>query len=230
MGINSLGSLGSSYSPVSSKAEIYGKAVGNEHKPADKEGSAVGAATTPSSTIVTLSPNAKLAAAQAMAPSFEDVGHAARAKMDALKQQASEKTHIPANQINVQQAGLLDYSKFSDQELAAMAKNSSKNFSKAEQDAAQGMLADRVKVSVEAFAGPAVAGDWRAHGMAIDALYKTMSPEVRSALGWTPAMLEANNRMVKDDEEKYGKLDMNDLLTSLQSAQDKGGLKLQQAN
>lgn len=228
MGISSLGSFGGSYSAVYSKSEIHTQAAQLEQKPADKAAAAVATVAT-SSAIVTLSPMARLAAAQAASPSFEDVGMSARAKLDALKQQASEKTHTPVNKINVQQAGLLDYSGFSDQELAAMANNSSKNFSQAEQDAAQGMLADRVKISVETFAGPAVAGDWRAHGMAINALYETMSPEVRSALGWTPAMLTANNRMVEDDENKYGKLNMNELLASLRSAQHKGGLTFQRA-
>lgn len=180
------------------------------------------------STVVTLSAKAKQSVTQSGAQLFADVGNSARVKLDALKQKAAEKTGIAVNALNVQKAGLLDYSGFSDQELAAMAKNSSKNFSQAEQDHAQGVLADRVKISVEAFAGPAVAGDWRRHGMAINALYEVMSPEVRSALGWTPVMLAANNRMVEDDENKYGELDMNDLLTSLQSAQHKGGLTFQQ--
>lgn len=227
MGITGLGGFGGMYNPISSRAEVDSKATGGGYKSVAKA-AAVNTATA-ASTFVSLSPSARLAGAQAAALNFENIGNAARAKMDVLKQQASEKTHTPTNQINVQQAGLLDYSKFSDQELAAMAKNPSKNFSKAEQEAAQGMLADRVKVSVEAFAGPATAGDWRAHGMAIHALYETMSPEVRSALGWTPTMLAANDQMVKDDENKYGKLDMNGFLAKLRSVQDKGGLTFQAA-
>jgi hypothetical protein len=125
--------------------------------------------------------------------------------------------------VNVQQADF-DYSSFSDQELAAMNLNSSGNFAKAERDAAQGMLADRVKVSLETYSVSTNSGDLRGQTMAINVLYDGMTPEVRSALGWTPAMMAMNNHLLSWAEEIYGKLDISGVLTNLQTAQAHGGL------
>ncbi|NMM37771.1 MAG: hypothetical protein HHJ09_09690 [Glaciimonas sp.] len=60
--------------------------------------------------------------------------------------------------------------------------------------------------------------------MTIDALYKQMTPEVRSAMGWTPTMMAANDHMLAGDEEKFGKLLMSGILANLQATQAQGGL------
>ena len=177
------------------------------------------------SVVVNISDNAKAALAQATTePSFKDVGMVARAKLDALKQQAADKTGTTASSVNVQQAGLIDYSSFSDQELAAMNLNSSGNFSKDERDQAQGMLSERVGVSLEIYRGVTNLGDRRGHATTIDLLYKQMTPEVRSALNWTPTMMAANNQMLAGDESKFGKLDILGILTNLRTTKAHGGL------
>ena len=149
---------------------------------------------------------------------------AARAKLDVLKQQAAAKTGTTASTVNVQQAGLIDYSSFSDQELAAMTLNSSGNFSKTEQDQAQGMLNERLRVSLETYRGVTNLGDRRGQAMTIDALYNQMTPEVRSALNWTPTMMVANDQMLAGDEVKFGKLDISGVLANLRTTQTQGGL------
>jgi hypothetical protein len=174
--------------------------------------------------IVNISNSGKSASTQATEQlSFKDVGMAARAKLDALKQQVAEKTGTTASLVNVQQADF-DYSSFSDQELAAMNLNSSGNFSKTERDAAQGMLNERLRVSLETYRGATNSGDRRGQAMTIDLLYNQMTPEVRSALGWTPAMIMANDQMLAGDEDKLGKLDISGVLTNLQTTQAHGGL------
>jgi hypothetical protein len=215
--------MGSLYNEVFSRAAAYAKWAGGDKKSPDTATAAAGEAGTASS-IVTLSDNAKLASAQASARSFRDVGVSAHAKLKVLIQQAAEKTGTPVLALNIHQAGLLADSSFSNQELAAMALNSSGNFSKEEQVLAQGWLAERMRVSLEAYRGSTMMGDRRGHAMAIDALYEKMSPEVRSALNWTPAMLVANNRMLEGDERRFGKLDIDDILGNLRTVQAHGGL------
>jgi hypothetical protein len=175
--------------------------------------------------IVNISNSGKSASTQATEQlSFKDVGMGARAKLDALKQQAAVKTGTTANLVNVQQKDLIDYSSFSDQELAAMSLNSSGNFSKDERDEAQGWLGERTRISLEAYTGATNSGDLRGQTMAINALYDGMTPEVRSALGWTPAMMAMNNHLLSWAEGIYGKLDISGVLTNLQTAQAHGGL------
>ena len=60
--------------------------------------------------------------------------------------------------------------------------------------------------------------------MTIDALYAQMTPELRSALGWTPVMMAANDRMLAGDEEKLGKLPVSGILENLTATQATGGL------
>jgi hypothetical protein len=173
------------------------------------------------SVVVNISDSAKVALAQA---SFKDVGMVARAKLDALKQQAADKSGTTASSVNVQLPGVIDYSSFSDQEVAAMSLNSSRNFSMDEQIQAQGILGERMRVSLETYRGATNLGDRRGHAMTIDALYNQMTPEVRSALNWTPAMMAANNQMLAGDESKFGKLDILGILTNLRTTKAHGGL------
>jgi hypothetical protein len=174
--------------------------------------------------IVSLSESAKLSSAQTADQTFKDVGMSARPKLDGLIQQAARKANIPASQVNVQEFGLIDFSSFSDQELAAMNLNSSGNFSKTEQDHANGVLAGRMSVSLEPCSLQTQLGDFRGEGMAINALYDKMTPEVRQALSWTPAMMASNNQMLSNDSRRLGNLDNNTIIANLRYAQHHGGL------
>ena len=231
----SVNGLGSSYSNTSSSA-LYTNAPGIDQSGSTditkaknstdttKAGSSV-VNTSNNSVVVNISDSAKAALAQVTTePSFKDVGMAARAKLDALKQQAAIKTGTTASSINVGQAGLIDYSSFSDQELAAMQLNSSGNFSQTEKDQAGGMLGERMRVSLETYRGVTNLGDRRGHAMTIDLLYNEMTPEVRTALGWTPTMMAANNHMLAGDEAKFGKLDISGVFENLRTTQTQGGL------
>jgi hypothetical protein len=220
-----INSLGGSYSNASSSATGTNVSSLGQSSSTDtaKAGNSVSTATN-NGVIVNISNSGKSASTQATEQlSFKDVGMAARAKLDALKQQVAEKTGTTASLVNVQQADF-DYSSFSDQELAAMNLNSSGNFSKTERDAAQGMLNERLRVSLETYRGATNSGDRRGQAMTIDLLYNQMTPEVRSALGWTPAMIMANDQMLAGDEDKLGKLDISGVLTNLQTTQAHGGL------
>jgi hypothetical protein len=220
-----INSLGGSYSNASSSATGTNVSSLGQSSSTDtaKAGNSVSTASN-NGVIVNISNSGKSASTQATEQlSFKDVGMAARAKLDALKQQVAEKTGTTASLVNVQQADF-DYSSFSDQELAAMNLNSSGNFSKTERDAAQGMLNERLRVSLETYRGATNSGDRRGQAMTIDLLYNQMTPEVRSALGWTPAMIMANDQMLAGDEDKLGKLDISGVLTNLQTTQAHGGL------
>ena len=222
-----INSLGSSYSNASSSASYTNVHGLSQSLSTDTTTTGNNSANTASNNGVTvnISDNAKAASVQTTTePSFKDVGMAARAKLDVLKQQAAAKTGTTASTVNVQQAGLIDYSSFSDQELAAMTLNSSGNFSKTEQDQAQGMLNERLRVSLETYRGVTNLGDRRGQAMTIDALYNQMTPEVRSALNWTPTMMVANDQMLAGDEVKFGKLDISGVLANLRTTQTQGGL------
>lgn len=155
------------------------------------------------------------------APSFKDVGMAAREKLNTLKQQGAEKSGTTMQLVNLHD---VDYSTFSDQDLAAMKLNSSKNFSDEEQHHAQAVLNERLRVSLETYRGVTELGDRRGHTKTIDALYKQMTPEVRSALGWTPVMMAQNDYLMALDEGKFGEFPMSAVLENLQATQAEGGL------
>lgn len=176
------------------------------------------------SSVVNLSSASRLLADKAS--TFADVGTAARAKLDTLIQKTAQKTGISPQAVNVQAIQVADYSGFSDQELAAISLNSSKNFSVAEKDEAGAVLNARVAASLEPYRAATNAGDRRGHAMAINALYDKMSPEVRSALGWTPTMMAANNKMLDGDEKRFGKLEFAGIFSQLQTAALHGGLSL----
>lgn len=154
----SVNGLGGTYRNVSSNA-------GRTAVPG--AASSAGAVTGAGGVIVEISDGARAASAQAAAaPPFKDVGMAARTRLDALKQQAAEKTGTTAGAVNLNH---VDYSSFSDQDLAAMHLNSSGNFSRDEQNQAQGVLGERMRVSLEACRGFTDLGDRRGHAMTIDA-------------------------------------------------------------
>lgn len=190
--------------------------------PAVDNPNAENSATAASSSVVTISDSAKAAAAQADSePSFTDVGTAARAKLDILKQQGAEKTGITAGAVNLNH---VDYSSFSDQDLAAMNLNPSGNFSKNEQIQAAGVLNERLRVSLETYRAVTELGDRRGHTMTIKALYAQMTPEVRSAMGWTPTMMQATDYLLALDEGKFGRLPVAGMLLNLQTTQAEGGI------
>jgi hypothetical protein len=218
--------LNGSYNSASSSA-TYIKVSGLEQSGSmdTTKAGEIATAASNNSVVVNISDNAKVALAQATAEqSFKDVGMVAREKLDALKQQAANKNGTTASSVNVQLPGVIDYSSFSDQEVAAMSLNSSRNFSKDEQIQAQGILGERMRVSLETYRGATNLGDRRGHAMTIDALYNQMTPEVRSALNWTPTMMSANNQMLAGDESKFGKLDILGILTNLRTTKAHGGL------
>src|ERR1035437_141898 len=216
----SVNGLGSSYGSVSSSTTYTNVSPLGLSASTDTTKAESSAATTSSnSVVVNISDNGKAASAQATEQlSFKDVGTGARAKLDTLIQQAAKKAGISPQAVNVGAIGVIDYTGFSDQELAAMAQNSSKNFSALEGDSARGMLAYRVAVSLEPYRAATNAGDRRGHAMAINVLYDKMSPEVRQALGWTPKMMAANNNMLHGDEKKFGKLESAGIFSQLQTA------------
>jgi hypothetical protein len=221
----SVNGLGGSYGNASSK--VSDTKVPDLAPPGSTDATKAGnsATTASSGVVVNISDSAKAASAQAATePSFKDVGMAARATLDALKQQAAEKTGTTPSSVNLNH---VDYSSFSDQELAAMNLNSSGNFSKDEKIQAQGILNERLRVSLETYRGVTNLGDRRGHAMTIDALYAQMTPEVRSALGWTPTMMAANDRMLAGDEEKFGKLPISGILANLLATQAAGGLRFE---
>ncbi|MDO8651947.1 MAG: hypothetical protein Q7R66_07150 [Undibacterium sp.] len=222
----SINSLGSSYNNASSSVTHTNAPGIDQSGSTDTTKAGNSAATTSNnSVVVNISDSGKAASAQVTTePSFKDVGMAARAKLDVLKQQAATKTGTTVSSLNIQQAGLMDYSSFSDQELAVMDLNSSGNFSKDEQDEAGGWLAERMRVSLETYRGVTNLGDRRGHAMTIDLLYNEMTPEVRSALGWTPTMMAANDHMLAGDEAKFGKLDISGVFENLRTTQTQGGL------
>jgi hypothetical protein len=225
----SIKSLDGSYSNAStnvSHTKVSGLAPSGNTNTTKPGNSATTASTT--SVIVNISDSGKAALTQAATePSFKDVGMAARTKLDALKQKAAEKTGTTVGSVNL---NYVDYSSFSDQDLAAMNLNSSGNFSKNEQIQAQAMLNEKLRVSLETYRGVTNLGDRRGHAMTIDALYKQMTPEVRSAMGWTPTMMAANDHMLAGDEEKFGKLPMSGILANLQATQAHGGLTFAASN
>jgi hypothetical protein len=225
MSVNGLGSsYGGAYSSANStRVSALGLSASSDTTKAHS--SAV--TNSSNSVVVNISDNGRAASAQATELlSFEDVGMAARAKLDALIQQTAQKAGISPQSVNVQAIQVADYSGFSDQELAAISLNSSKNFSVAEKDEAGAVLNARVAASLEPYRAATNAGDRRGHAMAINALYDKMSPEVRNALGWTPTMMAANNKMLNGDEERFGKLEFAGIFSQLQTAALHGGLSL----
>ncbi|NMM37770.1 MAG: hypothetical protein HHJ09_09685 [Glaciimonas sp.] len=130
----SINGLGGSYSNASSNVsytKVSGLGQPGSTNTTMEENSATTAST--AGVIVNISDSAKAASAQATEqPSFKDVGMAARAKLDVLKHLYADKTGTTVSSVNVQLPGVINYSLFSDQDLAAMDLNSSGNFSQAE--------------------------------------------------------------------------------------------------
>lgn len=174
-----------------------------------------------SSSIVTISSSAKEATQAISEPTFNEVAKAARDKLNDLKEQGAKKAGISATSVNLNH---LDYSSFSEQDLAAMRLDPNNNFSKDEKIHAGAVLNERLRVSLETYRGATELGDRRGHTITIDALYKQMSPEVRSAMGWTPTMMAQNDYLMALDEGKFGKFPISAVLENLQNTQAQGGL------
>jgi len=223
----SINGLGGSYNNTSSNVS-YTKVSGlGQSESTSTTKTANSAATTPSPGIFVYISDIAKAAQATTELSFKEVGMAARTKLDAAEQQVADKTGITASSVDVQMFKALNYSSFSDQELAAINLNSSGNFSPSEREGAEGLLAHRMKVSLEYNVGDTL----RDTVMTIDALYKLMTPEVREVLGWTDGMVEAGHHMLAlaADAEKQGRLNLAQALANLEKAQDEGGLYLRSA-
>ncbi|WP_199052107.1 hypothetical protein [Aquitalea sp. ASV15] len=177
-----------------------------------------------SDTVVTISSTSKNLSENAN--NFENIGLQARAKLDSLIKATAQKNGVTPQAVNIGAMSVSDYSVFSDQELAAMSLNSSKNFLSIESDQARGALAARVAVSLKPYQAATNAGDRRGHTMAINALYDSMTPEIRHALGWTPVMMEETNLLLESDTKKFGKLDQTGVLNHLKHASSNGGISI----
>ncbi|WP_283514248.1 hypothetical protein [Sphingomonas sp. 2R-10] len=119
---------------------------------------------------------------------------------------------------------LLDVSSLTDDDLAKIAVDREGAFSKELSDYATGALAARMKVSLEPYENNVFSGDRRGHAMTINKLYDQMSPDTRIALGWTPAMMASNNRMLEGDTRLFGKFDEDIVMSNLFAATRQGGL------
>lgn len=113
---------------------------------------------------------------------------------------------------------LLDASNLDDEELAAVVNE--KGFSEREVMAAKVEFGVRVKASLAPFTTP------RDSALAVKAIYPTLSPAVKKAMGWNESMLYMGERIIKDqggplthneDEAFFNKL--------RQAARARGGLK-----
>jgi len=177
-----------------------------------------------SDTVVTISTTSKNLSENSN--NFENVGLQARAKLDSLIKTTAQKNGVTPQAVNVGAMSVNDYSVFSDQELAAMSLNSSKNFLSIESDQARGALAARVAVSLKPYQAATNAGDRRGHTLAINALYDSMTPEIRHALGWSPVMMEETNLLLERDTKKFGQLDFSGVLKNLKHASLNGGITI----
>lgn len=112
----------------------------------------------------------------------------ARAKLDADYAKAEvEGTRVVADIANG--GRFLNVSGLDDEELAAVARG--KSFTDDESLTARAELAGRMWATLEPFGD-----DPRAISSAVKAIYPTLSPAVRDALGWTPAMLAMGDRII----------------------------------
>lgn len=178
-----------------------------------------------SSSVVTLSEAAK-ALASSKPLSFEEVGKQAREKLDAVIQETAEKQGVPASQVNLARSHLdgVDWSRFSDQELAAIQLNRDGLFSDEESLTGSAHLGSRMAASLRPYQYDGV--DFRRQNTAINFLYEQMTPEVREALHWTPDMMFANNDMLRKQTAQFGSIfgASTDILHSLANLSTRGGL------
>lgn len=175
-----------------------------------------------SGSVVALSETAKALAREPQ--SFEEVGKQARVKLDELIRQTAEKQGIKPSEVNVDGYRVIDWSKFSDQELAAIKLNREGLFSDTESLAGSSRLAGRMAASLSPYQHDGL--DFRRQATAINALYAQMTPEVREALHMTPDVMAANNDALRKDTMRLGPLagSSTDILHSLASLSRSGGL------
>ena len=178
-----------------------------------------------SSSVVTLSDAAK-ALASSKQLTFEEVGKQAREKLDAVIQETAEKQGVPVSQVNLARSHLdgVDWSRFSDQELAAIQLDREGLFSDEESLTGSAHLGSRMAASLRPYQYDGI--DFRRQNTAINFLYGQMTPEVREALHWTPDMMLANNNMLRKQTTQFGSIlgASTDILHSLASLSRSGGL------
>lgn len=181
------------------------------------------------SSVVTLSDAAK-ALASSKQLTFEEVGKQAREKLDEIIKQTAEKQGVPISQVNLARSHLdgVDWSRFSDQELAAIKLDREGLFNDEESLTASGHLTKRMTESLRPFDRfITMAHDERFSCTARLALYEQMTPEVREALHFTPDIVAANYQYLSRDTQKFGSLfgsDITGIVQQLAGLSTRGGL------
>lgn len=118
----------------------------------------------------------------------------------------------------------MDMSSFNDDELGKIALDRSHEFSEDLQIYAEAALNARVKVSLEPYEASVSSGDMRGHVSAIKLLYEQMSSDTRAALGWTPDMIEAGQKIYENQTKLHGRFDIDTLFSKLFDAAENGGI------
>ncbi|ART93570.1 MAG: hypothetical protein ABF429_05180 [Zymomonas mobilis] len=124
----------------------------------------------------------------------------------------------------------IDFSSFTDDELAQIGKDRNHDFSEALSKHAIATLAERVTISLEPFEATIEYGDFRGDAKAIRTLYSHMSQDVRDVLGWTENMVEAAEKLAEKNTEKSDDFNMDALWEMLMEAAKKGGILLPKKN
>lgn len=154
---------------------------------------------------------------QPAAPS-KSLAETARAKINAdYKKAEAEGTYIVDDVANG--GRFLDVSKLDDEELAAVVNG--KGFSETESTAAKAEFGTRVKAALAPFSNSP-----RETAMAVKAIYPTLSPAVRKAMGWNESMLYMGERIIKDQGGPLRSDENEAFFNKLrQAARARGGLK-----
>ena len=124
----------------------------------------------------------------------------------------------------------IDFSSFTDDELAQIGKDRDHDFSEALSKHAIATLAERVAIFLKPFEASIGYGESRGDAKAIRTLYSHMSQDVRDVLGWTESMVEAAEKLAEKNTEKLGDFNMDTLWKMLLEAAKKGGLSLQNSS
>lgn len=142
----------------------------------------------------------------------------ARDKINAdYKKAQAEGTYIVDDVANG--GRFLDVSKLNDEELAAVVNE--KSFSETERTAAKAEFGTRLKATLAPFSDSP-----RDTAFAVRAIYPTLSPAVRSAMGWNESMLDMGERIIKDQGGALRSDESENFFNKLQRASRvRGGLK-----
>lgn len=142
----------------------------------------------------------------------------AREKINSdYKKAEAEGTHIVDDVANG--GRFLDVSKLDDEELASVVNG--KGFSETESTAAKAEFGTRVKATLAPFSNSP-----RETAMAVKAIYPTLSPAVRKAMGWNESMLDMGERIIKDQGGALRSDESEAFFNKLrQAARARGGLK-----